>query len=169
MLANRICDRFSKRQGYDAIDEFTFLLKRHIDIIEVETEQIYSYTLDHTLTQLSTSIERAYQESKRKTRLISKSWANLKRKAVGEGVALKRNVPYWLIIDGDNYQLNKLEVERIRTIFNDYANGKGVTAIVRDLNKADGKYNNKAFSTNFINVMLRDRRLIGWLAGKRKK
>lgn len=162
-------DRFSRRQGYDAIDEFTFLLKRNIDIIEVETEQIFSYRLDHKLTQLSTSIERAYQESKRKSRLITKSWANLKRKAVDEGVALKRNVPYWLVIDGDNYQLNKSEVERIRTIFDDYANGKGVTAIVRDLNKVGGKYDKKAFSTNFINVMLRDRRLIGWLTGKRKK
>lgn len=59
-------DRFSRRQGYDAIDEFTFLLKRNIDIIEVETEQVFSYRLDHKLTQLSTSIERAYQESKRK-------------------------------------------------------------------------------------------------------
>ncbi|OTW36725.1 hypothetical protein CAP57_01765 [Enterobacter kobei] len=162
-------DRFSRRQGYDAIDEFTFLLKRNIDIIEVETEQIFSYRLDHKLTQLSTSIERAYQESKRKSRLITKSWANLKRKAVDEGVALKRNVPYWLVIDGDKYQLNKSEVERIRTIFDDYANGKGVTAIVRDLNKAGGKYDKKAFSTNFINVMLRDRRLIGWLTGKRRK
>ncbi|QEU40488.1 hypothetical protein F3X94_03630 [Raoultella planticola] len=158
-----------RRQGYDAIDEFTFLLKRNIDIIEVETEQIFSYRLNHKLTQLSTSIERAYQESKRKSRLITKSWANLKRKAVDEGVALKRNVPYWLVIDGDKYQLNKSEVERIRTIFDDYANGKGVTAIVRDLNKAGGKYDKKAFSTNFINVMLRDRRLIGWLTGKRRK
>ncbi|MFV0108160.1 recombinase family protein [Enterobacter ludwigii] len=162
-------DRFSRRQGYDAIDEFTILLKRNIDIIEVETEQIFSYRLDHKLTQLSTSIERAYQESKRKSRLITKSWANLKRKAVDEGIALKRNVPYWLALDGDHYQLKTSEAERIRSIFNDYANGKGVTAIVRDLNKAGGKYDEKAFSTNFINVMLRDRRLIGWLTGKRKK
>lgn len=162
-------DRFSRRQGYDAIDEFTFLLKRNIDIIEVETEQIFSYRLDHKLTQLSTSIERAYQESKRKSRMITKSWANLKRKAVDEGIALKRNVPYWLVVDGDNYKLNMLEVERIRTIFDDYANGKGVTAIVRDLNKVGGKYDKKAFSTTFINAMLRDRRLIGWLSGKRKK
>lgn len=101
--------------------------------------------------------------------MITKSWANLKRKAVDEGIALKRNVPYWLALDGDHYRLNTSEVERIRTIFNDYANGKGVTAIVRDLNKAGGKYDEKAFSTNFINVMLRDRRLIGWLTGKRKK
>ncbi|MDX6042820.1 recombinase family protein [Scandinavium lactucae] len=161
-------DRFSRKQGFDAIDEFTFLIKRNIDIIEVETGQIFSYKLDHKLTQLSTSIERAYQESKRKSRMVTKSWANLKRKAVDEGIALKRNIPYWLKLDGDNYQLNETEVERIRSIFNSYANGKGVTAIVRELNKVGGKYDGKLFSTNFINVMLRDRRLIGWLTGKRK-
>lgn len=154
-------DCFSRRQGYNAIDEFTFLLKRNIDIIEVETEQIFSYKLDHKLTQLTTSIERAYQQSKLKSRLITKSWANLKRKAVVEGVALKPNVPDWVAIDSDNYQLYKSEVERIRTIFDDYANGKDVTAIVRDLNTFVGKYDMKAFSTNFINVMFRERCLIG--------
>ncbi|ADF62132.1 hypothetical protein ECL_02589 [Enterobacter cloacae subsp. cloacae ATCC 13047] len=51
-------DRFSRKQGYDAIDEFTFLIKRNIDIVEVETGQIYSYKLDHKLSALSTSIER---------------------------------------------------------------------------------------------------------------
>ena len=43
-------DRFSRKQGYDAIDEFTFLIKRNIDIVEVETGQIYSYKLDHKLS-----------------------------------------------------------------------------------------------------------------------
>lgn len=161
-------DRFSRKQQFDAIEEFTFLIRRNIDIIEIDTGTIFSTKIDHKLTELSTSIERAYQESKRKSRMVTKSWANLKRIAVEDGIALKRNVPYWLGLEGDNYGINLPEVERIRAIFNDYANGKGVTSIVRELNRTGGKYDGKFFSTNFLNVMLRDVRLIGWLRGKKR-
>lgn len=86
-------DRFSRKQGYDAIDEFTFLIKRNIDIVEVETGQIYSYKLDHKLSSLSTSIERAYQESKRKARISKKSWQKRKKDSVDTGIALNNNTP----------------------------------------------------------------------------
>ena len=120
-------DRFSRKQGYDAIDEFTFLIKRNIDIIEVETGQIFSYKLDHKLTQLSTSIERAYQESKRKSRMAVKSWANIKRKAVEEGIAISRNVPYWLEVKNNEYLTRTEHVNKIKRVFDMYINGVGVT------------------------------------------
>jgi DNA invertase Pin-like site-specific DNA recombinase len=161
-------DRFSRKQGFDSIEEFTFLIKRNIDIIEVETGQIFSYKLDHNLSQLSTSIERAYQESKRKSRLITKSWRELKRKAIENGIALKRNVPYWLRVENDTYSVKVIEAALIKNVFDMYLNGDGVTSIVRVLNKEHKKYDGKPFSTNFINVMLRDRRVIGWMHGKRR-
>ncbi|WP_269779991.1 recombinase family protein [Citrobacter koseri] len=98
-------DRFSRKQGYDAIDEFTFLIKRNIDIVEVETGQIYSYKLDHRLSTLSTSIERAYMESKRKARISQKSWRNRKETSVKEGVALNNNTPDWLSLSDDKKNL----------------------------------------------------------------
>lgn len=110
-------DRFSRKQGYDSIDEFTFLIKRNIDIIEVETGQIFSYKLDHKLTQLSTSIERAYQESKRKSRMAVKSWANVKRKAVEEGIAISRNVPYWLEVKNNEYLIRPEHTNKIKRVF----------------------------------------------------
>uniref|UniRef100_UPI0031DE33A5 recombinase family protein n=1 Tax=Klebsiella sp. TaxID=576 RepID=UPI0031DE33A5 len=161
-------DRFSRKQGYDAIDEFTFLIKRNIDIIEVETGQIFSYKLDHKLTQLSTSIERAYQESKRKSRMAVKSWANIKRKAVEEEIAISRNVPYWLEVKNNEYLTRTEHVNKIKRVFDMYINGVGVTSIVRELNKEGGKHDGGVYSTNFINMMLRDRRLLGWQRGKKK-
>ncbi|HDT5673821.1 recombinase family protein [Klebsiella pasteurii] len=161
-------DRFSRKQGYDAIDEFTFLIKRNIDIIEVETGQIFSYKLDHKLTQLSTSIERAYQESKRKSRMAVKSWANVKRKAVEEGIAISRNVPYWLEVKNNEYLIRSEHTNKIKRVFDMYINGVGVTSIVRELNKEGGKHDGGMYSTNFINMMLRDKRLLGWQRGKKK-
>ncbi|WP_269134777.1 recombinase family protein [Pseudescherichia vulneris] len=161
-------DRFSRRQGYDAIDEFTFLIKRNIDIIEVETGQIYSYKLDHKLSTLSTSIERAYQESKRKARISKKSWDNRKKKSLENGIALNNNTPDWLSLSHDkkSYELDVEKIQTITKIFELYRDGYGVTQIVNLLNKAGERYNGKGWNTVTVYNKLRDRRLNGYLVGK---
>lgn len=161
-------DRFSRKQGYDAIDEFTFLIKRNIDIVEVETGQIYSYKLDHRLSTLSTSIERAYMESKRKARISQKSWRNRKEMSVKEGVALNNNTPDWLSLSDDkkNYEIDSSKVVTIIKIFELYRDGVGVTDIVQQLNESGERYNGKGWNTVKVYNKLRDRRLNGYLVGK---
>lgn len=161
-------DRFSRKQGYDAIDEFTFLIKRNIDIVEVETGQIYSYKLDHKLSTLSTSIERAYQESKRKARISKKSWQKRKKDSVDTGIALNNNTPDWLSLSQDkkSYELDVQKVQTITKIFELYRDGYGVTQIVNLLNKEGERYNGKGWNTVTVYNKLRDRRLNGYLVGK---
>ncbi|EEX2746973.1 recombinase family protein [Escherichia coli] len=161
-------DRFSRKQGYDAIDEFTFLIKRNIDIVEVETGQIYSYKLDHRLSTLSTSIERAYMESKRKARISQKSWRNRKETSVKEGVALNNNTPDWLSLSDDKktYEIDSCKVVTIIKIFELYRDGVGVTDIVQQLNESGERYNGKGWNTVKVYNKLRDRRLNGYLVGK---
>lgn len=161
-------DRFSRKQGYDAIDEFTFLIKRNIDIVEVETGQIYSYKLDHRLSTLSTSIERAYMESKRKARISQKSWRNRKETSVKEGVALNNNTPDWLSLSDDKktYEIDSCKVVTIIKIFELYRDGVGVTDIVQQLNESGERYNEKGWNTVKVYNKLRDRRLNGYLVGK---
>lgn len=161
-------DRFSRKQGYDAIDEFTFLIKRNIDIVEVETGQIYSYKLDHKLSALSTSIERAYQESKRKSRISKKSWNRRKEASLSTGVALNNNTPDWLSLSEDkkSYDINIEKVQIISRMFELYRDGFGVTQIVNLLNREGDKYNGKGWNTVTVYNKLRDRRLNGYLVGK---
>ena len=161
-------DRFSRKQGYDAIEEFTYLIKRNIDIIEVETGQIYSDKLDHKLSTLSTSIERAYQESKRKARISKKSWDNRKKKSLENGIALNNNTPDWLSLSHDkkSYELDVEKIQTITKIFELYRDGYGVTQIVNLLNKAGERYNGKGWNTVTVYNKLRDRRLNGYLVGK---
>ena len=161
-------DRFSRKQGYDAIDEFTFLIKRNIDIVEVETGQIYSYKLDHKLSALSTSIERAHQESKRKARISMKSWKHRKEASLANGVALNNNTPDWLSLSQDkkSHELDVQKVQTITKIFELYRDGYGVTQIVNLLNKEGERYNGKGWNTVTVYNKLRDRRLNGYLVGK---
>ncbi len=163
-------DRFSRKHGYDAIDEFTFLIKRNIDIVEVETGQIYSYKLDHKLSALSTSIERAHQESKRKARISMKSWKHRKETSLANGVALNNNTPDWLSLSTDklSYEIDYHRVETIKRIFQMYRDGYGVTHIVKVLNDEGNRYNGKGWNTVTVYNKLRDRRLNGFLVGKYK-
>lgn len=163
-------DRFSRKQGYDAIDEFTFLIKRNIDIVEVETGQIYSYELDHKLSALSTSIERAHQESKRKARISKKSWNRRKEESLATGVALNNNTPDWLSLSQDKktYEIDAQKVQTITSIFEWYRDGYGVTEIVNRLNSEGIRYNGRGWNTVTVYNKLRDRRLNGYLIGKYK-
>ncbi|MHA1041841.1 recombinase family protein [Enterobacter ludwigii] len=163
-------DRFSRKQGYDAIDEFTFLIKRNIDIVEVETGQIYSYKLDHKLSALSTSIERAHQESKRKARISKKSWNRRKEESLATGVALNNNTPDWLSLSQDKktYEIDAQKVQTITSIFEWYRDGYGVTEIVNRVNSEGNRYNGRGWNTVTVYNKLRDRRLNGYLIGKYK-
>ncbi|WP_420286819.1 recombinase family protein [Enterobacter sp. BNK-9] len=163
-------DRFSRKQGYDAIDEFTFLIKRNINIVEVETGQIYSYKLDHKLSALSTSIERAHQESKRKARISKKSWNRRKEESLATGVALNNNTPDWLSLSQDKktYEIDAQKVQTITSIFEWYRDGYGVTEIVNRLNSEGNRYNGRGWNTVTVYNKLRDRRLNGYLIGKYK-
>lgn len=163
-------DRFSRKQSYDAIDEFTFLIKRNIDIVEVETGQIYSYKLDHKLSALSTSIERAHQESKRKARISKKSWNRRKEESLATGVALNNNTPDWLSLSQDKktYEIDAQKVQTITSIFEWYRDGYGVTEIVNRLNSEGIRYNGRGWNTVTVYNKLRDRRLNGYLIGKYK-
>ncbi|NIG74218.1 hypothetical protein F3J34_11480 [Klebsiella sp. Ap-873] len=161
-------DRFSRKQGYDAIDEFTFLIKRNIDIVEVETGQIYSYKLDHKLSALSTSIERAYQESKRKARISKKSWKHRKEESLSTGIALNNNTPDWMSLSNDkkSYEIDVDKVVTITNLFEMYRDGVGVSDIVKRINETGNNYNGKGWNTVAVYNKLRDRRLNGYLVGK---
>lgn len=163
-------DRFGRLEGYDAVGNFMFLITRNIDIIEVETGQIYSYKLEHKLSMLSTSIERAYQESKRKSRISKKSWQNRKSVAVEKRSALNNNTPDWLALSDDknSYNIDHEQVTLITRMFNLYASGVGVTDIVKTLNSEGYKNNGKNWNTVTLYNKLRDRRLNGYLVGKYK-
>lgn len=163
-------DRFGRLEGYDAVGNFMFLITRNIDIIEVETGQIYSYKLEHKLSMLSTSIERAYQESKRKSRISKKSWQNRKSVAVEKKGALNNNTPDWLALSDDkqSYNIDHEQVTLITRMFNLYASGVGVTDIVKTLNSEGYKNNGRNWNTVTLYNKLRDRRLNGYLVGKYK-
>lgn len=162
-------DRFCRMEEYLAIQEFTNLINNGIDILEVDTGEIFSRKVRKSLNKLTVSIERAYAESDRKSKISERSWKNRKRKSLEEGIAINNNTPDWLSLSEDkqSYIVNKERVKILNEIFRMYAEGFGGTAIVNKLNKEKRYYNKTSWSTNKFYHLLRNRRLIGFLGDER--
>lgn len=155
-------DRFSRAEEYTAIEEFTFLIQRGIDIHEVETGTVYSSKISGTLSKLSHAIERAYGESERKSRMASKSWKNRHVKALEQGVALKTNHPRWIKIVGDTYEVLEEQTNIITKIFEMYLEGHSVSVLLDYLHENNILNNSKRWTRTSLHQILRDRRLIGY-------
>lgn len=154
-------DRFSRLPDYEAIHEFNVLIRAGIDVYEVETGNTYSTKLDGTLSKLSVSIERAHQESKRKSNMAKKSWIKRRKDIAENQTVLKNNYPRWLSIESGRYKVDEVQVNIIRTIFTLYAEGHGNSPVVQRMNN-DGLYDNgKPWTTITLHRILRDKRLIG--------
>ncbi|MFF6012109.1 recombinase family protein [Rahnella sp. R3(2024)] len=156
-------DRFSRLPDYEAIAHFNALISRGIDVIEVESGQVFSTKIDGTLSKLSIAIEHSHQESKRKARLSTKNWAKMKKVALEENKALKNNCPMWLSIVDEQYVINNNIVDTINYMFVKFVEGYGGATLVRHLNDTGRLLNGKRWSTVSMYHTLRNRRLIGFI------
>lgn len=156
-------DRFSRLPDYEAIEHFNALIKRGIDVIEVEGGQVFSTKIDGTLSKLAVSIERSHQESKRKARLSTKNWEKMKKEALEGSKALKNNCPAWLSIVNEQYEINNDITETINYLFEKFVEGYGGATLVRHLNDTGRLFNGKRWSTVSLYNTLRNRRLIGFI------
>jgi len=156
-------DRFSRLPDYEAIEHFNALIKRGIDVLEVESGQVFSTKLDGTLSKLAVSIERSHQESKRKARLTTRNWEKMKRNALETGKALKNNCPNWLSIRNEQYEVDEGMVAIMKVAFERFAEGYSAASVVRFMNDSNQLINDRKWNTMSIYHMFRNRRLIGYI------
>lgn len=163
-------DRLTRLSQYSAVEKLLGLLNNGIDIIEVETEAVFSSRIHDSLSTLIASVTRAHQESKRKSNMATKSWKNRIEKLVKDGVDKRGVLPAWLSVVDDKYVVDDKFTATATLIHKLYASGLGGATIVRKLN-ADGLTNfGKKWSTVSVHRVLRDKRLIGTMTvGKHRK
>ena len=162
-------DRFTRMEEYLAMQEFNNLILGGIDILEVETGEIFSKKINGSLTKLSVSIARAYSESKRKSNISKRSWMNRKRKSLEDGVAINNNTPDWLNLSEDKkyYIVDADKVALINYVFNSYVEGLGATNIIKRLNDQRKYLSDTPWSTNKIYHLLSNKRVTGYLGDER--
>ena len=154
-------DRLTRLSNYQAAHKLTTLITHGIDIIEVESGTCFSDRIPESNSILNMSISRAHNESKRKSNMGQKTWANRITKLRDEGKASVKICPRWLSVQDGKYILDTEQAVILLSIHQQYLDGHGSSAIVRRLND-EGKLNNgKLWNTLTLHKVLKDERLTG--------
>lgn len=154
-------DRLTRLSNYQAAHKLTTLITHGIDIIEVESGTCFSDRIPESNSILNMSISRAHNESKRKSNMGQKTWANRITKLRDEGKASVKICPRWLSVQDGKYILDTEQATILLSIHQQYLDGHGSSAIVRRLND-EGKLNNgKLWNTLTLHKVLKDERLTG--------
>ncbi|WP_447831740.1 recombinase family protein [Aeromonas salmonicida] len=154
-------DRLTRLSNYQAAHKLTTLITHGIDIIEVESGTCFSDRIPESNSILNISISRAHNESKRKSNMGQKTWANRITKLRNEGKASVKICPRWLSVQDGKYILDTEQAAILLSIHQQYLDGHGSSAIVRRLND-EGKLNNgKLWNTLTLHKVLKDERLTG--------
>lgn len=152
-------DRLVRMPGYSALEKLIGLINRGIDLIEVETTAVFSTKIPESVAMLQMSVARAHQESKRKSNMATKSWAN-RIEGYASGTKLKsHNLPEWLSVVDNKYVVDEDLASKFREVFRLYSSGIGPAEIVRKT----------GWPTVRVHLVLRDTRLIGTMTVGKKR
>lgn len=158
-------DRISRQAALKALRALEQIIEAGIDVITLSPERRYNArSLDETfsLFEMMLIFVRANEESETKSRRIKDVWRNRRAK----GLVTSGRGPGWLIYVNDSWKLDKAKVAVVRKIIQLSADGHGASAILKYLhaNKIENPASGKPrWSLAYVQLLLRDRRLIGEL------
>jgi DNA invertase Pin-like site-specific DNA recombinase len=159
-------DRISRQgidEGYDVCKR---ILKAGVHIVTLSPERDFGPEAVKGLTkgalELQLILERAAEESERKSERICDAWSN-KRVRVRQGdYILTRNLPRWVREEGGRLVAIPDRAETVRSIFRLAANGYGTQLICQRLNRDKvATFGTERWYTQFLTRLLRDRRVLG--------
>lgn len=160
-------DRLSRQEVDVAYQTFRELLKRDINIVTLQDQHVFTKDSLNNFSEIIISIvtmQRAHEESVRKSFLQEAAWK--RRRANIKTTKIATRYPSWLTLEKPYSQFGqkKEAVKAIQRIFKEYASGKGVVSIARDLNSDNvpcisGR--SKIWKTHYIQQLLRSRSLLG--------
>lgn len=167
-------DRLTRKSTYEQ-SELMYLINHGIDVLEVETGMAFSFSKPETGQILSMTINRAFGESKRKSRMGAKSWESKRQQFKERGGVLSKYFPRWLKNENDEYRVKAEFADTICAIFQMYSDGYSVSSIRDYMNQGlrfdQGRvkggelldYQSKPWERVSLHKLLRDRRVLGEL------
>jgi DNA invertase Pin-like site-specific DNA recombinase len=160
-------DRISRQgidEGYDLIKG---ILKADIRIVTLSPEREFDREATRSLSkgalEIQLILERAAEESERKSDRVGDAWARKRERARRTGEVLTHQLPAWIEERGGKLHLIPARAAVVRRIFRLAAEGRGERLIVGALmrEKVAPFKPGKGWSTPYIGYILRDRRALG--------
>jgi len=133
-------DRLSREEITEALNQFLGIIGAGIKIVTLADNHEYTKeTINANVGELIISLTimaRAHEESATKSLRLGKAWENKRVQAANGTRKLTATCPAWLELNSDKTKFEVIEerAEVIRTIFSMRLAGKGLTAIIRELN-----------------------------------
>jgi DNA invertase Pin-like site-specific DNA recombinase len=169
-------DRFSRLKPRKAYEKLAEIIEAGVDVVTLEDGKFHTKaTLDDFATLITSLaiMQRANEESSRKSSLIGASWAQ-KRKLAREGKAvLSGHCPSWLrqTADGKGFEPIPERVKLVHRIVRLVKAGKGKREIARmlDAEKVPTWSRAKCWRDNYILELVKSRCLLGELHLQKRK
>lgn len=159
-------DRLSRAQVMEALRLFLSILDRHITIVTLGDNRVYSKGGDNAMDLIIsiTIMSRAHEESLTKSRRQRAAWNN-KRVNIGTK-KLTARCPLWLKLNADRTEFDFIpkRVEVVKEIISLAKNGFGQLAIAKMLNERGTpafSSENNAWHSSYIQKILTSKQLYG--------
>jgi DNA invertase Pin-like site-specific DNA recombinase len=132
-------DRFSRLKPRVAYAKLGEIIETGVDVVTLEDGKIHTKeTLDDFATLISSLaiMQRANEESSRKSSMIRASWAQKRKLAIADNKPLTNLCPMWLRpkADGSGFEIIPDRAKLVRRIFKMAKEGKGKREIMRIMN-----------------------------------
>jgi DNA invertase Pin-like site-specific DNA recombinase len=160
-------DRISRQgidEGYDLCKR---ILKAGVLLVTLSPEREFDVSAVKSLTkgalELQLILERAAEESERKSERVREAWGEKRRKAREDKALVTRWLPAWVEERGGERCLIPARAAVLKRIFALAATGYGYKRIAARLNaeKIPAWGTSGEWTTSYIGVILRDRRAVG--------
>lgn len=172
-------DRLSREQVFDAYDRFSSIIKAGVTVAVCDM----GLELDHArlrsdpgqLSKLMGAMQRAHDESQRKSDLVSQAW-NINIEDAKSGRGIKGYVgPPWVTLDKATMRYvitpaNEPAIKTVEKIFGWAADRETAHGIAKRLNEStvpvfrahrDKKFSRNGWYPNYVTKILRNRQVLG--------
>jgi DNA invertase Pin-like site-specific DNA recombinase len=164
-------DRLSRQgidEGYDLVKR---ILKAGVKIATLSPEREFDRDATKGLTkgalEIQLILERASEESERKSERCGQAWRELKKKAATERKPITRVAPAWLEVRDGKFHLIPEKAAIVRRIYALARDGYGIDAIVKTLNREGvrsigvGKRRGRHWTSSYVAAILITRAVVG--------
>ena len=169
-------DRFSRMKPRKAYEKLADIIEAGVDVVTLEDGKFHTKeTLDDFATLITSLaiMQRANEESERKSVLIRAAWAQKRKRAIEKNEPMSSNCPAWLKKKGDGtgYEFIPERVALVHRIIRMVKEGKGKREIARmlDAEKVPTWSYAKCWRDNYILELVKSRALLGELRLQQRK
>jgi DNA invertase Pin-like site-specific DNA recombinase len=169
-------DRFSRLKPRKAYEKLAEIIEAGVDVVTLEDGKFHTKaTLDDFATLITSLaiMQRANEESSRKSSLIGASWAQKRKLAVEGKAVMTKNCPSWLRLKADETGFEPIpeRLKLVHRIIRLVKEGKGKREIARmlDAEKVPTWSWAKCWRDNYILELVRSRALLGELHLQKRK